>query len=128
MYYVQYLLLNWRQIKLKEDIEDDSYNDLLILEKKLQYLIDNGFIKPDELELLKQIINCKSLYILAKEVDKDYRTLTVFFQSITNKLAQSLGSVFTDDGYLAKICSSNNLTHEEVEKLRDYMSKPYRGE
>jgi hypothetical protein len=128
MYYVQYLLLNWRSIKLKEDLEADDYNDLLILEKKLQYLIDNGFIKPDELELLKQIINCKSLYILAKEVDKDYRTLTIFFQSITNKLAQSLGSVFTDEGMINKICCNNNLTHEEVEKLREYMSRPYRGE
>jgi hypothetical protein len=128
VYYIEYLLFNHRAIKLKEDVEDDSFNDLIILEKKIKDLLDSGFIKKGELDLLRQIINCKNIYILAKEINTDYRTLQVFLNSITTKLSMCLGSVFTNEGYLEKICRNNNLTHEEIEKIRNYLEKPYRGE
>jgi hypothetical protein len=127
-WYISYLLFNHRAIKLKEDLEDDSFNDLLILEKKIKELLDNGFIKKEELDLLKQIINCQNIYILAKEINTDYRTLQVFLNSIISRLSMCLGSVYTDEGMINKICSTHNLTHEEIEKLRDYMSRPYKGD
>jgi hypothetical protein len=128
VYYIEYLLFNRLAIKLKEDLEAEDLNDLIILEKKIMELLNNDFISNEDLDLLDKIINAKSIYILAKEMNTDYRTLQSFLNSITTKLSMCLGSVFTDEGYLEKICSNNNLTHDEIQKVREYISKPYRGE
>jgi bifunctional N-acetylglucosamine-1-phosphate-uridyltransferase/glucosamine-1-phosphate-acetyltransferase GlmU-like protein len=128
MWYIEFLLFNWRAIKLKEDLEAEDLNDLIVLEKKLQDLINNGFITKEELDLLKQIINCKSIYTLAKEINTDYRTLQVFLNSITNKLGTVLGDTFTDEYWISHMADKYNLNTEEVNKLKDHLSKPYRGE
>jgi hypothetical protein len=128
VFYVQYLLLNYLTIKSKEDIELEEYQDLLVLEKKLQYLIANGLISKEDFDLLKRIINARSIKTLAKEMGKDYRTLVTFFQSMTDMLGNILGNTFTDEYWISHLSSKYNLNHDEIQKLKCYIEKPYRGE
>jgi hypothetical protein len=128
VFYVQYLLLNYLTIKSKEDIELEEYQDLIILEKKLQYLLDNELISREDFDLLRRIINAQSIKILAKEMGKDYRTLVTFFQSMTDMLGNILGNTFCDEYWISHLSSKYNLNQEEIQKLKCYIEKPYRGE
>jgi hypothetical protein len=107
-------------------LDDDDYNDLLIIEKKIKDLYSNGLLTDEELELIEHVSDGKPLNQVGTEINKSRLTMARKFYAITNRIAQSLGGYFTDEGYLDYMQNKYNLTEEQVDAARNYMESRFK--
>jgi hypothetical protein len=116
-------------LKLHADDSDlflnDDYNNLLLLEKKIGELYNQGNLSSFELSVLKEMSLSKSKQQLVESLGKDYKTIMVTFDRLTEMLGFILGGEFTNEGYLAYIAKKYNLDQEQVRKLQSFMN--YKG-
>ena len=54
-WYLEIFLKNKLEIKSKLDLESDEYNDLLVIEKKIEGLHSAGIISDQEVLLIKYV-------------------------------------------------------------------------
>jgi len=114
------------KIRRKPDFESDEYNNLLIVEAKITELVKSGRIDYFELAILEFVSTNKTYTELEDVLRIDRNTISKYFRSICDRISFSLGGVFTDEGYLQYVKESNNLTDEDVDKMREHMNSKYR--
>lgn len=122
-WYVQDLLRNRLAIKAKADLESDQYNDLLIVEKKIDELSKSGIISNKELALIDFISDGRPM----RGFSKDKLTTIISILRLCNKIAFFTGGYFTDEGYLHELKRKYNLTDEQVEKANQYMKSKFKN-
>lgn len=124
-WYVEYLLLNRELIRAEGDTESNTFNDLLTVELELKKFITKGVITPTELNAVNLVLNSSSLYVA--EIDESTReTISKKFRAVGDRIGLSLGSNFTDEGYIEYMRKTYNLTGNQVETLRRYMTSHLR--
>ncbi len=114
MYYVEHLILNWRNIKTTGDIESDEFNDLLILERKIQIMYYSKRISDEEISTI-------NLYRSGQEI-KNRAKARKTFRDVSTRLGLSLGGKFTDDGYLDYMQNKYKLSPDAAETLRKFIT------
>lgn len=124
---VQSLLRNKVKIKTSPDLESDEYNDLLIIEKKVESLANEGILSEKELTLLLYISDGKSLVDSQMEFGKNRWDLAKDFSSICTKIAFYAGGYFTDEGYISYMTDKYKLNDEQIKKLEIYMKGKYKN-
>lgn len=123
---VEDLLLNRNSIKSKCDTESDEYNDLLLVEKKIDELVFQKRITDDELHTIYVVTNIGTFKDAQKFLSKNRLTISTQFSKICAKISFELGGIFTDDGYIDYMKEKYLLTGEEIEKLRTFITSKYR--
>lgn len=98
-------------------LENDDYNNLLIVEKKLEELYRNGKIDDKEISVIKLLSLGKSYREVGSELIMDHRTVKNVFQIVCDRISFALGGVFTDEGYLEYMKEKHNLPPFAVDNL-----------
>jgi hypothetical protein len=127
VWYLNYLLKNRIEIRGKNDIESDEFNDLIVIEKKIEELYKDGIISDDEISLLSYIEDGKPVANSKENFGKNRISLAKDFTKLCNKIAFYVGGYFTDDGYADYMKTKYNLTDPEVEKMLIYMKSKYKN-
>lgn len=104
------------------DLENNDYNNLLLVEKTLHKLVQNKQLSCKEIIILNNVLQYKSFSQIERETGMSRLTIVKFFENICDRVAFILGDSFTDEGYLDSLVEKYNLTEPEVEKARKYMN------
>jgi hypothetical protein len=126
-WYIQLLTKNKIEIKSKADLESDEYNDLLVIEKKINDLYNAGIISEQEMLLLEYVEDGKPMANSKEGFGKNRISLANDFENLCSKIAFYMGGYFTDDGYANYMCEKYNLTDEQVERMITYMKSKYKN-
>ena len=105
------------------DFENETYQDLLILEAKIEELKAKGGITEEEYNFINLIKNSTPPRKMVKLTNTDIRTIYKTFSTACERIAFTLGGSFTDEGLLFKMIREKGLTEEQVLRLRQYFSK-----
>jgi hypothetical protein len=119
---VQYLIKNSLQLKSKHDVDSDEYNNLLLMERKIEILDSHRVISSLEMNILNLFRNGCIPKEVAQILGLNRDTVAGIFIKICDKISFYLGGEFTDDGYITYMQEKYNLKEEEVEKLKKYMT------
>lgn len=103
------------------NLNDNDYNNLLILEKNIESLYKAGNISYREMVLINRVSTGKSFRELEKNGDLTRHSLSKIFHNVCDKLAFILGGEFTDEGYLEYLKNKHKLSESQVEQAREYM-------
>lgn len=114
---IQSLLNKREEIKATSDIESDPYNDLLILEKKIEDMVNSGMLTKEDVEFLRTPYTSQS---------NEKSQVSKRFYALCELIANFIGGYFTDDGYLLYMKDKYKLTEERVAILRKYIKSEYR--
>ena len=123
---VETILLNRTNLKAEPDFESEEYNNLLIIEKKITQLYDAGRIDPFEMAVLNYVMSNRSYSELEDLLNISRLTISKHFRSICDRISFSLGSEFTDEGYIEHMREKYELKDEQIEKIRQHMNSKYR--
>lgn len=113
-------------LKTESDFESDQYNDLLVIEKKIDELYNLGLISDDEISLIEYISDGKPLVKSMDGFGKNRISLGRDVLKLCNKIAFFAGGYFTDDGYIEYMRKKYNLTEEQVNKMSQYMKSKFK--
>jgi hypothetical protein len=126
-WYIQILLRNKEEIRSRLDLESDEYNDLLVIEKKIEGLHNAGIISDKEMQLIEYIEDGKSLSNSKKKFGRNRISIARDFRHLCDKIAFYVGGQFTDEGYAEYMRTKYNLTEEQIDTLLDYMKSKYKN-
>lgn len=126
-WYLGHLLKNRVEIRSKNDIESDEFNDLIVIEKKINDLYKDGIISDQEMLLVKYVEDGKPIVDSKKGFGKNRISLAKDFNRLLNKIAFYVGGYFTDDGYLDYMRTKYNLSEEQTLTIQDYMNSRYKN-
>jgi len=118
-WYIDYLIRHNEDIKLSVNkFEDDEvFSDLVSLEIEISRLNKLGLFSEVENKIIRMISEGYSYRGIGRELDMMHRTVITNFKRLCNKLAITLGSKFTDDGFFEYMCNKYNLSFEEEDEL-----------
>jgi hypothetical protein len=119
------LLNNRERIRETGDIDSDEFNDLLIVEKKIDELRQVGKLDDEDLAILFSSIS--SDYKVDERSESEKKVLYQKKTKLCEKLAYYLGGYFTDDGYLDYMQKKYKLSDTQIENLRRFMQSKYRN-
>ena len=120
-WYCQHLLMNSEILHAQPDFEDDEYNNLLVVESKVNFLVENGLIQKQELDVLNLLTSGKRFKDIEGILNLNRVTISKVFREVCKKISFSLGGVFTDDGYINYMVEKYKLNSDEAEKLEKYI-------
>ena len=122
---VEHLIRNKDEIKSKQesdpDLESEDYNNLLILEHKIDTLHDYGILSDIDMLILNSYSDNRAMNEL-KSIMKDRHAISSSFIQICERIGYFLGGYFTDDGFIENLVESYKLDEEEIEVIKEYIS------
>lgn len=101
-------------------IENDEFNDLLIIEKAIAELQDLGLITQEELNVLNSE---KHDYRTKKQKETYHRKLDY----ICERVGYYIGNHFTDEGYIEYLSTKYKLTSEQQDIIRAYIKSEFKN-
>lgn len=123
---VQHLLRNRESIRVREDIESDEFNDLIVVESKIKELFDSGFLSDMDLYVIEMVADGKPIRELEEAIGKNRITISKTFIQICDRISYFLGGYFTDEGFLDNMKKSYHLTEDQIDKLKAYMNGKFK--
>lgn len=123
---VQTLLLSRVNIRSEADINSDTFNDLIVLESKLDEMSDECLFTKDEeviIDLLKEGMRISDI---ANIMGKHRNTVFEMFVELCERIAYLLGGEFTNDGYFEMMQDKYNLTNNQVATMKEYISGTFK--
>lgn len=124
---IQSLLRNSVALKSASDINSDEFNDLMIVEQKINNLYKDGVISDEEMALIRYMEDGKPLVNSKEGFGKNRISLSKDFVNLCNKIAFYIGGYFTDEGYLIYMKTKYHLTEEQVNQMMNYMTSKYKN-
>lgn len=113
-------------ISFETDLEDDSYTLLLQIESKIKEMFIAKQITDREVIVLKMTSEGYSYREIAEFLDIGWRFVRKIFHSTSNKIAFSLGGVFTDEGYAEYMTTKYRLNDSQISKMINLMESKRR--
>jgi len=102
--------------------ENDFFNDLLIVEKKIKELSIAGVLSGKDLDLIKIMSSDPVMYSLSTPLGVGRFSIEDRFNLITNLISKSLGSIFTDEGYVEYLTEKYHLDEKRVKILKEFIA------
>ena len=124
---IESLLRSSVELKSKSDIDSDEFNDLMIIEKKIDNLHKDGIISDEEMSLISYIEDGKPMVNSKEGFGKNRISVSKDIVNLCNKIAFYVGGQFTDDGYVDYMKIKYNLTDDQVDKMMNYMRSKYKN-
>lgn len=123
---VKNLIKNRLQIHEQSELDSDNYNDLLVVEKKIEELYNNNILSKRDIEILSFISEGNIVSNKINKFNVERHLLSKEFSSICDRIAFYLGGYFTDDGYMNYMKNKYKLSELSVERMKDYMKSNFR--
>lgn len=120
MWYVEYLLLNKLEIEASEDLESDALNDLLLVEKVMSSLPEK------ERKVCEAVSNTATFRKAGKSLGMVHASVIRSFVKTCNKIGNSLGGIFTDEGYLEYLKEKYNFSEEKMKQIEEFIKSENR--
>lgn len=114
-------------IPVENNLESDTYNDVLVVEKAIKNLFTSGKLLENDIVFLERFSWNPYIVSLEKEFDTPRAAISIRFVELCNIISEYLGGVFTDEGYLEYMASKYSLDGTQVEKLRKYMKSNFKN-
>lgn len=103
--------------------EDETYNDLLQVEKAIENLRADKKLTNLEYKIILMMEDSIRIEKMEKILKLDKRTIHKIFSNVCERIAYILGGYFTNEGFIDRICRRKKLTEEQVQKIRNYFMK-----
>jgi hypothetical protein len=97
--------------------EDDEFNQLLLVENKIEEMYGIELLTKMEVKLLTLLSRGHSYKEVGEELNIGKASVRKIFHSTSNKIAFALGGVFTDEGYVEYMATKHELTDVEISKM-----------
>ena len=123
---VERLLIDRYRIKTNIPIDDDTWDRLIFLEKKITELYDEGLISDIEISVIRKMEENKSFSHIAIELGLSRSTVSKIFRNACNRIAFYLGGYYTDDGFLEALQNGYGLSNEEIRLVYEKINSKYR--
>lgn len=123
---VQRLLMETARIKEAHDFDSDDYNNLLIIEKKIQAMKANNMFSDQELQILDLIRDGYLFGDIESRISLGRFTVSKIYKNVCERISFSLGGEFTDGGFVKEVAEKNKLSPEEQAKLARFMDSNLR--
>ena len=117
---ITYTTSGWDIVE-SADLDDNDYNNLLLVEKTISQLVREGKISKKELEIVNLISEHRTYIQVAEDLGMDRGTVYGIFQGVCDRIAFILGGEFTNEGYVNELGRKYRLTEEQKEQLRLHM-------
>ena len=124
-WFIERLLTNSVQIH-SEGTESEMLGYLLTLEKKINELAKLGILTDEEIVILNEMLDNKTITQLSKENRQSRVTTANKLDALTDKISMYLGGIYTDEGYLDYMKRRYKLNDEQVEQLREKITGNYK--
>jgi len=103
------------------NLNDDIYNDLLVVERKVQELVEAKMLTRKERIILKEILRGKNIADIEKETGISRITVSKIFSSFCDRIGYLLGGEFTDEGFLDYMKEKFKLSNDQLETLVEFL-------
>jgi hypothetical protein len=103
------------------NLEDDVYNDLLIVERKVKELAQAKMLTKKELIILRKILDGKNIADIEDESGISRITVSKIFSALCDRIGYLLGGEFTDEGFLDYMKDKFKLDNEQLETLTGFL-------
>jgi hypothetical protein len=134
-WYVEFLLRNREFIKNKIytqipdmsepayvlDLEDDMYNDLLLVEGVIKDMWSSGRMTRKQIDIVKLISQGFNLTEIEERTGVSRTFSSKIFTEFCNTVAFILGGTFSDEGYIDYMREKYGLNNEQLEKLKKFL-------
>lgn len=105
------------------NFNSDEYNSLLLIERKMDDLLNSGAISEKGIEITELLSLGKTYAYIADELKISKNSIKKKFRGVCDKIAFSLGGEFTDYGYIDYMIRKHNLKGKEIDKLVELITK-----
>lgn len=99
------------------DIESDEYNNILLIQRCISKLTENGTITEFERMLLLGIVDGYNYAELSRLLNADKQTVATTFERVTDRIAYILGGDFTDASFVNRIPEFLDVPPERIRSL-----------
>lgn len=115
-------------VKLKEhpDFESDDYNNLLVIEQKIESMKRSNLLEKDEEQILSLIREGYLFGDIGEMIGMGTETVSKTYRAVCGRIAYSLGGEFTDEGYLQAVAKNRHLSEEQVSILKNFINSSLR--
>ena len=103
------------------NLDDDVYNDLLIVEKTVKDLIKENRFSKKEKKILALTLNGKNIVDIERLSGISRITVSKILGNITDRIAFILGGEFTNEGFLEYMKEKYRLSNEQLNTINSFM-------
>jgi len=104
-------------IKERGNIDSDTYNNAIMIEKTLEDLLKNGNITERESDVVWAVSAGYSYSEIARMLGLHRLTVSEIFKSITDRISFILGGELTDGAFLERIETIEPIAEEDMGSL-----------
>jgi len=104
-------------IKERADINSDTYNNAIMIEKTLDDMLKNELITQQENDVIWSVIAGYSYSEIARLLSIHRLTVSQIFKDVTDRISYILGGELTDSAFIEKIQTIEALSEEDISKL-----------
>jgi hypothetical protein len=108
------------------NIDDPLYNDLLLVEKTVKFLINRKRINHRERLILSLLINGHNINSISEVMNLTRITVVSVVHDICYRIGFILGGMFTDIGYIDYMEDKYGLTPQQCDRARKYITSNYK--
>jgi hypothetical protein len=107
-------------------LENDDYNDILLVEKSIKELTLKGVLSDYDLQVLDFVRDGNISFSGETGFDRGRETLVKDFEYLCERLAFYMGGYFTNDGYIDELAVKYKLDAVQEAAMREYIQSRYR--
>jgi hypothetical protein len=100
------------------DIEDEVYNNAILILKCIEDLSNQGLLSDTEKDVLAAVMEGYNYTEVSKILHVDRQTVSLIFDKVTDRIAYVMGGEFTDASFLDRIQTlGDSISEKDVSQL-----------
>jgi len=123
---IETLLIHKEEIRAKQDIESDEFNNLILVEGKIEDLYTNDLLSDIDMLIIDLVVDGKVSSEMEEILGKNRNAISKSFVQICDRIGYFLGGYFTDDGFLESMRLDYKLSEEDVERIKQRMGSRFK--
>lgn len=104
------------------NFNDDVYNDLLIVEKKVKEMFLSRQITKKEMRILKRIMLGRNIVDVERDLNISRIWVSKTFSEVCDRIGYLLGGEFTDEGFLEYMKEKYQLQDSQMETMAEFLN------
>jgi hypothetical protein len=123
---VEELIKNKYYIKDTDDYNEDTKEDLISVERAITELIRENTLSEQDKQLIDYVSQGYSFAEVGSFMNLYRITVSRYFHTMCEKIAEYLGDYFTDEGFILHMSDVYHLSIEQTEQMKEYMNSNFK--